>query len=253
MKPYTYLIGWPEHNTWYYGVRYATGCNPSDLWNPYTTSSKHVDAFVAEHGAPSVREIRRTFKNTIQARVWEERVLKRMKVVGNDRWLNKTDNKSIAPLYGKDHPHYGKTGDAHHCYGAKSPMKTQESRERTRQRMLSLGNDHWWSNPEFISRNVASKSGSNHHMKRPEVAEKVSGKNNWIFQQPGALEKRRQQFVEMNKARKGLHYRKVACCHCHNEFGAQVVKQHEKKCKSNLTSSVGNTDKTVYNNLVGSI
>jgi hypothetical protein len=96
MKPYTYLIGWPEHNTWYYGVRYATGCNPSDLWNPYTTSSKHVDAFVAEHGVPSVREIRRTFKNTIQARVWEERVLKRMKVVGNDRWLNKTDNKSIA-------------------------------------------------------------------------------------------------------------------------------------------------------------
>lgn len=243
MKPYTYLIGWPEHNTWYYGVRYATGCHPSDLWNPYTTSSKHVTAFVAEHGVPSVREIRRTFKNTIQARVWEERVLKRMKVVGNDRWLNKTDNKSIAPLYGKDHPHYGKTGDAHHCYGAKSPMKTQESRERTRQRMLALGNDHWWSNPEFISRNVASKSGSNHHMKRPEVAEKVSGKNNWIFQQPGALEKRRQQFVEMNKARKGLHYRKVACYHCNNEYGAQVVKQHEKKCKSNLTSSVGNTDR----------
>lgn len=113
MKPYTYLIGWPEHNTWYYGVRYATGCNPSDLWNPYTTSSKHVTAFVAEHGAPPMRE--------------------------------------------------------------------------------------------------------------------------------------------MNKARKGLHYRKVSCCHCDNEYGAQVVKQHEKKCKSNLTSSVGNTDKTVYNNLVGSI
>ena len=249
MKPYTYLIGWPEHNTWYYGVRYATGCNPSDLWNPYTTSSKHVTAFVAEHGAPSVREIRRTFKNTIQARVWEERVLKRMKVVGNDRWLNKTDNKSIAPLYGKDHPHYGKTGDAHHSYG--KPNAGAAAAQK--QKWANFDGQHPWSDPDFISRNVASKSGANHHMKRPEVAEKVSGRNNYIFQKPGALEKRRQQFVEMNKARKGLHYRKVACCHCHNEFGAQVVKQHEKKCKSNLTSSVGNTDKTVYNNLVGSI
>ena len=239
MKPYTYLIGWPEHNTWYYGVRYATGCNPSDLWNPYTTSSKHVTAFVAEHGAPSVREIRRTFKNTIQARFWEERVLKRMKVVGNDRWLNKTDNKSIAPLYGKDHPHYGKTGDAHHSYG-KLNNRASEAQKR---RWANSDNKNPMRDPEVVARKVAKTSGTNHHMKRPEVAEKVSGKNNWIFQQPGALEKRRQQFVEMNKARKGLHYRKVACYHCNNEYGAQVVKQHEKKCKSNLTSSVGNTDR----------
>ena len=39
MKAYTYLIGWPDHNKWYYGVRYAKGSDPADLWNPYTTSS----------------------------------------------------------------------------------------------------------------------------------------------------------------------------------------------------------------------
>ena len=248
MKPYTYLIGWPEHNTWYYGVRYATGCNPSDLWNPYTTSSKHVTAFVAEHGAPSVREIRRTFKNTIQARVWEERVLKRMKVVGNDRWLNKTDNKSIAPLYGKDHP-MAKAENRVKVGGPGHPQKKPEARERTKHRMLALGESHWWKYPEFIARRVADHSGDNHHMKRPEVAEKVSGKNNWIYQKPGALEERRQKFIEMNRARKGTHYKRLLCRHCSKDYSSVQIKQHEKICSTNLTSSVGNTDKLCYNNL----
>ena len=100
MKPYTYLIGWPEHNIWYYGVRYANGCDPSDLWNPYKTSSTHVSAFAAEHGDPPVRLIRRVFEDTMSARLWENRVLKRMKVVGNNIWLNKHDSMSppINPL-----------------------------------------------------------------------------------------------------------------------------------------------------------
>ena len=230
MKPYTYLIGWPEHNTWYYGVRYATGCNPSDLWNPYTTSSKHVDAFVAEHGVPSVREIRRTFKNTIQARVWEERVLKRMKVVGNNRWLNKTDNKSIAPLYGKDHPHYGKTGDAHHSYG-KLNNRASEAQKR---RWANSDNKNPMKDPEVVARKVAKTSGANHHMKRPEVAEKVSGINHYS-KKPGYIQP------------------KLTCQYCNNSYKPSNLIRHETACKSNLTSSVGNTDKTVYNNLVGSI
>lgn len=95
MKPYTYLLGWPQHNTWYYGVRYANGCDPSDLWNPYTTSSRHVKEFVAKYGNPPVKLIRKTFKDKKSARLWENRVLKRMKVVNDDKWLNKTDNVAI--------------------------------------------------------------------------------------------------------------------------------------------------------------
>lgn len=249
MTPYTYLIGWPEHNTWYYGVRYANGCNPSDLWNPYTTSSDHVANFVAEHGDPPVRQIRHTFETAMHARIWEERVLKRMKVVGSDKWLNKTDNRSIAPLYGKDHPHYGKTGPAHHCYG-KPNLGAADSQ---RKRWARPDAKHHWSDPEFISRRVAEHSGENHHMKRPEVAKKVSGKNNWVYQKPGALEERRQQFIERNKARKGTHYKRLLCRHCSKDYSSVQIKQHEKKCSANLTSSVGNTDKAVYNNLVGSI
>lgn len=95
MKPYTYLIGWPEHDTWYYGVRYAHGCDPSDLWNPYTTSSEYVKEFVAKHGDPPVKIIRKTFDEPKTARLWEHRVLRRMKVVQADRWLNKTDNVAV--------------------------------------------------------------------------------------------------------------------------------------------------------------
>ena len=95
MKPYTYLLGWPQHNTWYYGVRYANGCDPSDLWNPYTTSSRHVKEFVAKYGDPSVKLIRKIFNDKKSARLWENRVLKRMKVVNDDKWLNKTDNVAI--------------------------------------------------------------------------------------------------------------------------------------------------------------
>lgn len=42
---YTYLIGWSEYDIWYYGVRYAKGCNPADLWVKYFTSSKFVREF----------------------------------------------------------------------------------------------------------------------------------------------------------------------------------------------------------------
>jgi hypothetical protein len=238
MKPYTYLIGWPEHNTWYYGVRYAKGCNPSDLWNPYKTSSIHVSAFVAKHGEPSIRQIRHTFDSTRAARLWEERVLKRMKVVNDARWLNKTDNKSIAPLYGNDHPHYGKIGPAHHCYGVKRPEVSKSKR-------IEWTNNNPMRNPEVVARKIAKTSGANHHMKRPEVAEKVSGHNNWIHKDPIALEKRRQEFVKRNKARQGTHYKRLLCRHCSKDYSLVQIKQHEQRCSANLTSSVGNTDKAV--------
>jgi hypothetical protein len=100
--PYTYLIGWPEHNRYYYGVRFAEGCHPSDLWKIYKTSSKTVHEFVKMFGDPTHLEIRKTFKNVEKARLWENKVLKRMKVVKKEIWLNKTDNKSIAPSYGNN-------------------------------------------------------------------------------------------------------------------------------------------------------
>lgn len=95
--PYTYLIGWSKLDRWYYGARYRKGCHPSDFWNPYKTSSKHVAAFIKEHGDPDIIEIRKTFSTSKETRIWESKVLKRMKVIRSKRWLNMYDGVSIDP------------------------------------------------------------------------------------------------------------------------------------------------------------
>lgn len=86
--PYTYLIGWTNQNTWYFGVRYKKGCHPSDLWDPYKTSSKHVLKFIEAYGEPDIIEVRQTF-DTVEAAVRAESyILRRLKVREKVEWLN---------------------------------------------------------------------------------------------------------------------------------------------------------------------
>lgn len=89
-KRYTYLIGWSQHNKYYYGVRISDSVvNPEyDLWNVYKTSSKVVKAFYKQHGEPDIIQVRRTFVNKEDALKWERKVLKRMDVVNNPKFLN---------------------------------------------------------------------------------------------------------------------------------------------------------------------
>lgn len=86
--PFTYHIAWTEHNLHYYGVRYAAGCHPDNLWNPYKTSSKVVKALLESIGDPDIREVRKEFKTQEEAIKWETRVLKRIGVIKRDDWLN---------------------------------------------------------------------------------------------------------------------------------------------------------------------
>jgi hypothetical protein len=102
--PYTYLIGWSSLNFFYYGVRYGKGCDPSDLWITYFTSSKYVKEFRTLHGEPDKIEIRSTFESSEEARNWEERVLKIINAAQNPNFLNKANGKSIAPEFAA---HYG--------------------------------------------------------------------------------------------------------------------------------------------------
>ena len=120
--PYTYLIGWSNHNIWYYGVRFAKNCNPSDLFVKYFTSSKHVKAFIKNNGLPDVIQVRKTFNTIDSARKHEFKVLNRIRAAQKSYFLNKTNNAS-APLeysthFGKDNGMYGKT----HTIEAKAKM-----------------------------------------------------------------------------------------------------------------------------------
>lgn len=92
---YTYLIGWSKLDAWYYGVRYAKRCKPSELWRTYFTSSRYVHDFRALHGEPDVIEIRKIFGTQDKAILWESRVLRRLDVIHNSRWLNRTNNQAI--------------------------------------------------------------------------------------------------------------------------------------------------------------
>lgn len=124
MTPFTYLIGWTKHDRWYYGVRFARNCHSGDLWTSYFTSSKHVKAFREEHGEPDVVEVRQTFNDSLQAREWEHKVLRRLNVMGNDRWLNKGTGKAIPLMRGSDHWAYGVGFSEHHCKALKKPKLT---------------------------------------------------------------------------------------------------------------------------------
>lgn len=238
MKPYTYLIGWPELDRWYYGVRYAGDCDPSDFWNPYKTSSRSVKSFIQEHGDPSVKLIRKTFDNQECARLWENRVLKRMKVVNDDKWLNKTDNVVFEPLYGDDNPMrrdevrrkfqgsnhpnkkienrkkisvgHLKKGDQHHT-------KKSEVRNKIKTTMLAMGDNHPMRQPE--------RSGQNHAMKRPENRRKAklnnTGSRNPMF---------------------GKKHKRIMCAHCGKNVSVNSYPVwHGDKCKMNLSKIVGNT------------
>jgi hypothetical protein len=116
---YTYLIGWSKTNKYYYGVRFAKKSSPEELWESYFTSSKHVKEYTKNHGEPDIIQVRKVFDDVDKARLWESKVLKRMKVVDDDRFINKTDNvsidlkscKSMLGKFGKKHPAYGRKRD----------------------------------------------------------------------------------------------------------------------------------------------
>lgn len=123
---YTYLIGWKTHNKYYYGVRYAKNCQPDDLWNTYFTSSKHVKMFREENGEPDIIQIRKIFNDFNSARLWETKVLKRMNVINEDKWLNKNIAGAISleccVLGGLSHRGLKKPKHSKNMLGKNNPM-----------------------------------------------------------------------------------------------------------------------------------
>jgi hypothetical protein len=88
-QPYTYLIGWSKLGYWYYGSQYGKKATPKNLWKCYFTSSKLVKLMRFWHGEPDVVQIRRIFKTPAETLIWEAKVLRRMKVLQSDFWLNR--------------------------------------------------------------------------------------------------------------------------------------------------------------------
>ncbi len=126
-EPFTYHIAWSDQDIHYYGARYKNGCSPEDLWVTYFTSSKHVHAFREEYGEPDIVEVRKTFSTKEEAIEWEQKVLKRLKVKKNDKWLNIAIGKPTAKGYKHTEEHKAyissilKGRDAYWMKGRKRP------------------------------------------------------------------------------------------------------------------------------------
>jgi hypothetical protein len=101
--PFTYLIGWSSAQLFYYGVRYARNCEPSDLWTKYFTSSSRVSVTRLELGEPDIIQIRRTFSTSEAARTWETRVLTRINAKANPLFLNRTNIPGPPPEKTAEH------------------------------------------------------------------------------------------------------------------------------------------------------
>lgn len=148
--PFAYLIGWKQPKMYYYGVRYAKGCAPSDLWTTYFTSSRggknnfghSVQSYRALYGEPDIVEVRRTFLNKDTCVEWERRFLQKVKARTNPIFLNKTEG--IFPCGGT-------TG-----YAAAKLSTTQESIG------MILLTDVRWGTGEIVSVHTGT------HHKKPE-------------------------------------------------------------------------------------
>ena len=89
-QAYTYYLYHVPTGQKYYGVRWANKCVPEqDLWNEYFGSSDLVKDLIKEYGKESfIAEVRKTFDTSQEARLWEERVLIRLKAPEKKEWLN---------------------------------------------------------------------------------------------------------------------------------------------------------------------
>lgn len=131
--PYTYLIGWSTHNTYYYGCRYAAGCTPSDLWITYFTSSKRVRGVREQLGEPDVVQVRTLFEDPHSCIRHEARVLRRL--VGRPNFLNKNVAGAIV--------------------GGNTSPRTEKQRASARQLMSNLSKGLWYTDGVGMKRIVA--------------------------------------------------------------------------------------------------
>lgn len=108
--PFTYLIIFTNPTTcekkYYYGVRYATDCNPSQLFTTYFTSSTKVQSLLKEYGKECFEtEVRRTFpENRDKAMKWEQTVLRRLKAPQRHDFLNQCVPNQMPVFLGADNP-----------------------------------------------------------------------------------------------------------------------------------------------------
>ena len=240
-QPYTYLIGWRKQQKYYYGVRYAKNCSPDDFWIKYFTSSPSVSAMRLLYGEPDIIQIRKTFLTKEDARIWENRVLKRMKVVIREDFLNKNDapappinnrimseetkNKIGTSNRGKpkseEHKQKIREARAKQINTRKGIAQSEETKQKLRD--INKGKIASKETKEKMKQNHVGMLGKKHtNNTRQKISEANVGK---ILSD---ITKKKQ-----SDAQKGKNKSIIQCPHCGKEDGLPQMKQwHFDNCKN---------------------
>jgi hypothetical protein len=171
--PYTYLIGWSNLNKFYYGVRYSINCNPSDLWKTYFTSSKKVAFFRKQHGEPDVIQVRKVFEKVDKAIIWEKKVLKRLNVLNEERWLNANIAGAFSPIKPNGH----QKGPKNSMFGKRRPDLSERNKkghsEKSKKKMSVSRTGRIWVTKDNKSTHI-SKEELNKFLEKGWVRGRVS-------------------------------------------------------------------------------
>ena len=134
---YTYCITHKSTGRRYYGARWARNACPEDLWSSYFTSSPHIQKLVREQGPDAfLAEVRRTFDDAARAKMWEHKVLRRLRAVSRSDWYNRSNGQ--APVFSRSRVGQGKgrkLTDSHKhaiskgCRGKSKPQTLEHRRK----------------------------------------------------------------------------------------------------------------------------
>ena len=204
---YTYYLYHIPTGKKYYGVRWANECNPeNDLWIKYFGSSRLVDILIEEYGKESfIPEIRKLFYSREDALFWEREVIKRIKAIDRNDWLNQSNVGSYVPdNSGSFNPMYGQARTDEWKIAHSNFMIEWWTTERKEEQRIKVSGENnpmfgknsetqikaaiaWWT--EERKRIQSEKmSGHNHpayrengQEYRDSISKKMSGENNPMY------------------------------------------------------------------------
>jgi len=259
--PFTYIIGWSKYKRFYYGCKYAKGCQPSDLWESYFTSSEYVQEFREQLGEPDIIRIHRTFCEAKECVEFEYKYLTKINAKDNPLFLNKTNGcYNMGPISKEEKEKRIKTWikkyDADHpmkcpmvvdklkqtfinVYGVENPSQVSDIQEKKKNTWLkNYGVDHP-SKSETIKKKISTTwkerySGSENIENLNKILERIKQTNlnnynvEWSSQAECVKEKIVQTWIINHGVDNPSKIMKI-CSHC----GEFKNIQHESKCTEN--------------------
>jgi hypothetical protein len=133
--PFTYIISWSNHKKFYYGTKYAQGCQPSDLWESYFTSSEYVEDFRKENGEPDIIRIHRTFIDAESCVAFEHKYLTKIDAKNNPLFLNKHNGGKNLGIW-DDESKEKKKQSCLEKYGVENVMQSPQVKEKSKETCL---------------------------------------------------------------------------------------------------------------------